>query len=364
MVINNNDPDGRKRVQVFIPYLTNTLSADWNNKLKDVTFRTTVDLQKYGVLDRLKQTLPWAEYAAPIFGGATSVTSNSSTGKVQVNNTGTPTFADYGLFAVEEPINQNSTALLTSNNQGNLPPTAASPTISQKSYATIYSFAKTIGGPDLSSNDEKLTGQTTNTGYGNQGKQNLGPGALAVPAGSVFKSGDILVNERGEIGMVVDRSGNKDITNVDVWTDPYKYVDKDQYLTWSKIDNKQTPKKNEELQSLLSGYNYTISGGGAGPSAAAYINSGKNGMIASAESVGVTPTVAIADNQSKTNIIDPQKDPKNGQAARTDTGDTSASGSPNGTVSVPNESAKVWVFFYGGDIQRPVYFASAIEGST
>ncbi len=358
MVISNNDPEGRKRVQVFIPYLTNTLFADWNNKLKDVTFRTTVDLQQYGVLDRLKQTLPWAEYAAPIFGGATSVTSNSSTGKVQVNNTGTSTFAGFDAMGGVSMVDPNSTALLTSNNQGNLPPPPTSPTISQKSRATIYSFGKDRGGPDLNQD----TG--TNDGYGNQGKQNLGPGALAVPSGSLFKSGDILINEKGEIGMVVDRSGFPNPTNVDVWTDPYKYTSKDQYLTWSKIDNKTTPKTNEELQSLLSGYNYTISGGGTGPSAAAYINSGKNGMIASAESVGVTPTVAIADNKSKTNIIDSQDDSKNGQAAQTNQALTSASGSPNGTVSVPNESAKVWVFFYGGDIQRPVYFASAIEGST
>lgn len=365
MVVNNQDPEGRKRVQVFIPYLSNTLFSKWNTDLKDIKFKNTVELdEKYGVLSRLKQTLPWAEAAAPIFGGATSMTSNSVTRRVGVNNS-TPTYADYGLFGAPEPaasVPNDSTTPLTGYKSGEYSPSGTSPTISQKSYATIYSFATAIGGPDKSSDDERLTGQTTNTGYGNQGKQNLGPGALAVPAGSVFKSGDILVNERGEIGMVVDRSGNKDVTNVDVWTDPYKYVDTDQYLTWSKIDNKSTPKTNEELQSLLSGYNYTISGGGAGPSAAAYISAGKNGMIASAESVGVTPTVDVATNKSDTNVIDPN-DAKNVASASANAY-TSASGSPNGAISIPNEGAKVWVFFYGGDIQKPVYFASAIEGST
>ena len=40
---------------------------------------------------------------------------------------------------------------------------------------------------------------------------------------------------------------------------------------------------------------------------------------------------------------------------------TSSYGAPNGTVSVPNEGAKVFVFFYGGDIQKPVYFASTVD---
>jgi hypothetical protein len=38
-------------------------------------------------------------------------------------------------------------------------------------------------------------------------------------------------------------------------------------------------------------------------------------------------------------------------------------GSPNGFFSVPAYGAKVWVFFYDGDIQRPVYFASVVEPS-
>jgi len=36
-------------------------------------------------------------------------------------------------------------------------------------------------------------------------------------------------------------------------------------------------------------------------------------------------------------------------------------GSPNGFFSKPVVGAKVWVFFHGGDIQRPVYFASVLE---
>jgi hypothetical protein len=36
-------------------------------------------------------------------------------------------------------------------------------------------------------------------------------------------------------------------------------------------------------------------------------------------------------------------------------------GSPNGMYSRPVVGSKVWVFFQGGDVQRPVYFASTLE---
>ena len=42
-------------------------------------------------------------------------------------------------------------------------------------------------------------------------------------------------------------------------------------------------------------------------------------------------------------------------------GNPSPAGAAKGVVSSPTEGARVWVFFYGGDIQKPVYFASAIS---
>lgn len=41
----------------------------------------------------------------------------------------------------------------------------------------------------------------------------------------------------------------------------------------------------------------------------------------------------------------------------------SPAGAAKGVVSSPTEGARVWVFFYGGDIQKPVYFALAISAS-
>lgn len=43
-------------------------------------------------------------------------------------------------------------------------------------------------------------------------------------------------------------------------------------------------------------------------------------------------------------------------------GNPSPAGAAKGVISCPSEGARVWVFFYGGDIQKPVYFAMSITG--
>ena len=78
IVIQNNDPEKRGRVKVWIPHISATLYQDWNQTFKDLEdkhfffpdLETNPDLIK--VMSYLKQTLPWAEVAMPMFGGAAS----------------------------------------------------------------------------------------------------------------------------------------------------------------------------------------------------------------------------------------------------------------------------------------------------
>ena len=89
IVVNQEDPEYRGRVQVYIPYLTNTLYAGWNEDLKDKKFKNLGadgggDLTQE-VVEKLRNVLPWAECAAPIFGGGTSATYNQSTGRTSTN---------------------------------------------------------------------------------------------------------------------------------------------------------------------------------------------------------------------------------------------------------------------------------------
>jgi hypothetical protein len=84
IVISNKDPENRGRCQIFIPHLSNTTFKGWNEKLSDIEF-TNVGSIPPSVLERLRQVLPWAEYAAPLFGGGTGAPKNESTGVITTN---------------------------------------------------------------------------------------------------------------------------------------------------------------------------------------------------------------------------------------------------------------------------------------
>ncbi len=75
IVVQNNDPEKRGRVKVFIPLLSSTLFEDWNKDKIDKEFTfldkdSNPDLDK--ILPTIKDTLSWAEVALPMFGGSAS----------------------------------------------------------------------------------------------------------------------------------------------------------------------------------------------------------------------------------------------------------------------------------------------------
>jgi hypothetical protein len=81
------DPEQRGRVQVWIPYLTNTLHSGWNDKIEDKSFKHVHESGALTpeLLEELKNVLPWAECAGPIMGGGTSATYNPATGITDTN---------------------------------------------------------------------------------------------------------------------------------------------------------------------------------------------------------------------------------------------------------------------------------------
>ena len=73
VVIQNNDPDKRGRIKVFIPHVSHNLYEDWYNNNNDKVFNfpggnIESDLSK--VIEPLKKVLPWAECAAPLAGAS------------------------------------------------------------------------------------------------------------------------------------------------------------------------------------------------------------------------------------------------------------------------------------------------------
>lgn len=82
MVIQNNDPERRGRVKVFIPHMSANVYDGWNNSEDDQKFTTPSD-DISQIMPRLKAILPWSEAAMPILSTGTSYIYNPSTDEVE-----------------------------------------------------------------------------------------------------------------------------------------------------------------------------------------------------------------------------------------------------------------------------------------
>lgn len=72
VVIDNNDPEFRGRIQVFVPHIMPALYEGWNKVGKNITIDCVGDNTPRGltsdIVNKLRQILPWAEAASPIVG--------------------------------------------------------------------------------------------------------------------------------------------------------------------------------------------------------------------------------------------------------------------------------------------------------
>jgi hypothetical protein len=82
--INNQDPEYRGRVQIFIPHIMPTLYESWNKDGEDITIECVGNNLSTGlksdIIDKLIQILPWSEAALPVVGTSTAGSYNSITG--------------------------------------------------------------------------------------------------------------------------------------------------------------------------------------------------------------------------------------------------------------------------------------------
>lgn len=75
IVVQNNDPEKRGRVKVWVPYISTTVYNKWNQLKKDQAFSfpgSPGGENLSAIIEELKDTLPWAEVASPIFGASST----------------------------------------------------------------------------------------------------------------------------------------------------------------------------------------------------------------------------------------------------------------------------------------------------
>lgn len=86
IVVQNNDPQKRGRVKVFVPHLSPTVYENWVGENTDKFFQS-IDGHLQPIMAKLKTILPWAEVSCPLTSENTSKRFNSYTNKATVSDT-------------------------------------------------------------------------------------------------------------------------------------------------------------------------------------------------------------------------------------------------------------------------------------
>ena len=96
MVINNNDPEFRGRIQVFVPHIMPTIYEGWNKEGENITINCVGDNMSQGlsskIIAKLRKILPWADAASPIVGqgisGGMVTADENASGSTSIDSNG------------------------------------------------------------------------------------------------------------------------------------------------------------------------------------------------------------------------------------------------------------------------------------
>jgi hypothetical protein len=332
VVSDGADPEGRNRIQVWIPHLSNTLYKSINSKLsdtkfnggKDLVIKSPSDLNAIdpNIVKTLRTTLPWAEYGAPLFGGssgnynnATGITSTTNTNPFPNNSYIAPVSISAGgpdlNHDAKKDINDNSLSYAAST-VGNL----ASQSIGTPYHMGISSQCANWVNNILSQAGVQGSGSDWAADFQNMGTRitdinQVQPGDVVITRSSQSNSGyhaglATLDPNNGSLVFASKHGANRPIE-----ADPFNgsYV-QSKFAYAIRLDG--SPSSNSQASNTES----------SGPRGVTILN--RSGAYAKEDNIGTA-------------------------------------GSAVGTFTTPNAGSKVWVFFMGGDVQRPVYFAQAIN---
>ena len=91
IVVQNNDPDRRGRVKLYIPHVSITVYEKWNQNPRDKRFKAlgeNLTSSLNDIIDDVKDIVPWAECAAPLNGsvGSQRYNAHDKTGTISDSN--------------------------------------------------------------------------------------------------------------------------------------------------------------------------------------------------------------------------------------------------------------------------------------
>lgn len=408
IVVNTQDPENRGRLQVFIPHISTTLYEAWNKEAKDIIIRlgdlTQIDA---AVQEKLTRLLPWAECAMPLFGIGGTAYTDRYTNKVKLQaNAPKPVINEWNKNITSEAkkvssdVEDNS----TSTTYGN-----AGCDENLRRFVTAIGYTESgfsvSAAEDMKDNQavtKDLNGNVVNY-VPNSGRYSQIANAN-IKAG--IKSGLTLEQSTlkyGDFGFY--RSNNQQaqqagVGSINSGTAAQQTQNMMDYI------KKRSPSAVENLCSgnfdaarqKLSGTWFGLKDAWARPQDKAVMQAIFNGGESSNAAAAQKAQNALAAAQSTTlSSRSPEEilnksgsnsttDTANSQKVSTPEGKTTPNSMPSrysvltgkhtditshsvphdirepqGINSVPTEGNLVWVFFLGGDVQKPIYFAGVKE---
>lgn len=406
VVVSNEDPEGRNRVQVFVPYVSTTLFDDWNAKQVDIEIGPgTFDKIDAKILARLKLNLPWAEAALPMFGGNGSVSYNKN----------------------QEPIVTRSPVISTTPNN------KETVFLNQSGAQTISENipSRLINGGVSSSTASNSAIHIKPSMYGNFVGENAGDinSLFGVGAAGMLQTGDVALSEKSQIYKDLSLAVGKNLQlgdTLEINGQKLRFADKgsSDLEQMNIIDYYKSTSNGSEVDMLISATKSVpinsntvriITSEPISP-----VPSDLNSWINNAKSTGAFEKVMISNglelrkgsygyprgyngikkdwstllaevnnqmgNKGNANVLTKYGPAGSGFKAETlsNNNDTTPAASsfkplqydpsaalargsynnittPGGVHSKPQIGTMVWVFFYGGDTMRPVYFAGVSE---
>lgn len=94
VVVQNNDPEKRGRVKVYVPHVNAAVYENWYNVKKNKSFRfvgRNIDTDLSDILPELKNILPWSNQASPIGSQTSTARYNAYKAQASVSDTNTLT---------------------------------------------------------------------------------------------------------------------------------------------------------------------------------------------------------------------------------------------------------------------------------
>jgi len=411
IVVNNQDPENRGRVQIFIPHIIPVIGKLWNQNKIDKAFKVIGDNLNdeggltSGLVKKLKNLLPWAECAAPIFGGGTSAVYNPSNKQTTISS-------PYPINV--QPEGQADLPLQSQlNNTGdfmfNLTQFQANDLEGfQTAYKNNFSYYQAVSN-NLAKQGINIPPQTVAALHYREGSGDLTKS---------IANGNAITSYVRKDGLVSGGNSSNSFTPSNSWVDhstevlSYELHDKysnPESLDWSK------PETSYDFAERFNGLGYRNKG-----VASPYIWSGTNiytggkfvsdGVYSSTafdKQIGLAAMLKVAsdtpiegplptdnpnnlpDVQSGNTVVNntPQESITGTGKTDNETGKESKSdeftenvniikdldhasfdvqsrnytSQASGYFSIPDEGSKVWVFFNDGDAQYPIYFACQLD---